>query len=110
MSEPAAPASLRTRFSEKLPEILIEAGSVVIALLLALALNGWNEDRQVRERAGAARAGILAEVRENRREIEQARPKLQTIIAMLAAAPDKDAPPTHELHVDLGISLLSAAA
>ena len=42
--------SLRVRLREKLPEILIEAASVVIALLLALALNSWNDARHDRER------------------------------------------------------------
>jgi hypothetical protein len=110
MSEPAARPSLRERLSEKLPEILIEAVSVVIALLLALALNGWNEDRQERERGATARAAILAELRENRQEIEAAKPKLEAIVASLSAALDKNAPPTHELNVQLGISLLSEAA
>jgi len=136
MSEPAARPSLRERLTEKLPEILIEAASVVIALLLALALNGWNEDRQMRERANTARAAILAELRGNKQEIEEARPKLKEIVDRLTVAADDDAPEApssksaaspeppatpqrggsasgaehHELQVTLGISLLSAAA
>ena len=110
MSEPAARPSLRERLTEKLPEILIEAASVVIALLLALALNGWNEDRQMRERVDTARAAILAELRGNQQEIKDARPKLKEIVDRLTAAADDDAPATHELQITLGISLLSAAA
>jgi hypothetical protein len=93
MSEPAARPSLRERLIEKLPEILIEAASVVLALLLALALNGWNEDRAMRARGDAARTAILAELRENRQEIQNAQPKQ-----------------SHELSINLGISLLSEAA
>jgi hypothetical protein len=110
MSEPAARPSWRERLTEKLPEILIEAASVVIALLLALALNGWNEDRQMRARADTARSAILAELRGNRHEIKDARPNLKEIVDRLNAAAGDDAPATHELQVTLGISLLSAAA
>lgn len=110
MSEPAARPSFGERLTEKLPEILIEAASVVIALLLALALNGWNEDRQMRERANTAREAILAELRGNRQEIEEARPKLKEIVDRLSVAAGDNAPVVHELQVNLGISLLSAAA
>lgn len=110
MSKFSARVPLRERVSEKLPEILIEAASVVLALLLALALNGWNENRKERARADTARAAILAELRENRQEIESARPKLKAIVTSLSAALGKDAPPSHELRVDLDLSLLSEAA
>jgi hypothetical protein len=110
MSEPAARPSLRERLTEKLPEILIEAASVVLALLLALALNGWNENREIRQRADAAHAAILAELGENRKEIDDAQPKLKEIVEKLTAVVDDKAPATHELNVNLGLSLLSAAA
>lgn len=110
MSEPAARPSLRERLTEKLPEMLIEAASVVIALLLALGLNGWNEDRQMRARADTARTAILTELRGNKQEIDDARPKLKEIVDRLNAAAGDDAPEAHELQVNLGISLLSAAA
>ena len=71
LSEPKA--SLSTRLAERLPEILIEAASVVFALLLALALNQWNERRELRERGAAVRAAIRAELSENRLEIDSAR-------------------------------------
>lgn len=110
MSEREDRTSFRTRLWEKLPEIFIEAASVVVALLLALALNDWHENRETHARADAARAAMLAELRENRHEIETAQPKLKSIVDMLDAALAEDAPDTHELRVDLGISLLSAAA
>jgi hypothetical protein len=110
MSEPAARPSFGERLTEKLPEMMIEAASVVIALLLALALNGWNEDRQMRERADTARTAILTELRSNKQEIDDARPKLKEIVDRLNVAGGDDVPETHELQVNLGISLLSAAA
>ncbi len=112
MSDMAATAypSLRTRLREKLPEILIEAASIVVALLLALALNGWNERRQEHERAAIVRSSILAELRGNRSDIHTAQTQLQAIIAELSAALDESKPEPRELKVDLGLSLLSAAA
>ena len=109
-SSASAKSGLRERLREKLPEILIEAGSVVFALLLALAINQWNERRQENERAETARNAILAELRANRQEIDTAHGKLQEIATTLREALDPSKPPLHELQVDLGISLLSAAA
>jgi len=110
MSEPADRPKRYERLTDKLPEILIEAGSVVIALLLGLALNSWNENREIRQRADAARAAIIAELGENRHEIDEARPKLKDIVEKLTAAAADDAPASHELNINLGLSLLSAAA
>ena len=82
MTDPSAsaPPRLRERLREKLPEIVIEAGSVVLALLLALAVNQWNERQQENERAAIAHNAILAELRSNRQEIEGAHAKLQEIV------------------------------
>ena len=102
--------SLRSRLTEKLPEILIEAGSVVFALLLALALNQWNERRELRERGDAVRSAIRAELAENRIEIASARPNLLEIQRELRDVIDGKELAEHALSVDLGVSLLSAAA
>ncbi|HEY6985926.1 MAG TPA: hypothetical protein VH375_07575 [Rhodanobacteraceae bacterium] len=110
MTDPRARLPLRQRLAERLPEILIEAASVVAALLLALALNGWNEEREIRARADSARAAILAELRGNREEIRTAQPKLKEIVQYLSDLIANGAPAGHEMHVDLGISLLSEAA
>jgi hypothetical protein len=112
MTEPSASARprLRERLREKLPEIVIEAGSVLLALLLALGANQWNERQQENERAEIARKAILAELRANRQEIDGKRGKLQEVVAQLRDALDTSKPPPHELQVQVGISLLSAAA
>ena len=106
----AGRTTLRERLREKLPEILIEAASVVIALLLALAINAWNQDRELRERADTARAGILAELRTNRDDLDAARPKLREIVESLREKLTKDAPEPHEVTVLLGVTQLSSAA
>jgi hypothetical protein len=111
MNERSARPGLRERLLEKLPEILIEAASVVIALLLALALNQWNENRETRTRADAARAAILGELRANREEIGEQIPKLKAIVSTLSAtASGSTPPPSREMQVNLGVALLSAAA
>jgi hypothetical protein len=110
MTETTRRPSRWARLSEKWPEILIEAASIVVALLLAFAVNDWHERNETRERAAAARAGILAELGENRDEIRKAQPTLQAIVDRLNAAIADDAPPSHELSINLGISLLSGAA
>jgi hypothetical protein len=102
--------ALSSRLAEKLPEILIEAGSVVLALLLALALNQWNERRELAERGEAARAAIRAELAENCIEITSARQNLVGIRKHLRDVIDGKETAEHALSVDLGVSLLSAAA
>lgn len=108
MTEPNV--ALSARLAEKLPEILIEAASVVFALLLALALNQWNERRELTERGEAMRAAIRAELAENRSEIDAARPHLAEIRKQLRDVIDGKQVAEHELTVNLGVSLLSAAA
>lgn len=102
--------TIRTRLLEKLPEILIEAASVVSALILALALNQWNESREIAARASSARAAILAELTENRGEIERARPALKAIVQDLRGVIGNKDSSVRQLNVNLGVSLLSSAA
>lgn len=108
MTEPKA--ALSARLAEKLPEILIEAASVVFALLLALALNQWNERRELRERGDAVRAAIRAELVENRAEIASTKGNLAEIQTHLRDVIAGKETAEHELTVNLGVSLLSAAA
>jgi hypothetical protein len=103
-------SAFSTRLAEKLPEILIEAASVVFALVLALALNQWHERRELRERGDTVRAAIRAELAENRAEIESTRGNLAEIQKHLRDVLEGKQTATHELTVNLGVSLLSAAA
>jgi hypothetical protein len=102
--------TLRERLADKLPEIVIEAASVVFALLFALGLNRWNENREIAARADAVRTAIRSELAENRTEIETARPQLAAIRQHLRDVIDGKDPAQHELSINLGVSLLSAAA
>ena len=64
------------RFSEplrnKLPSLFLEAFSVVLAVLLALAVDQWREDRANAALAQLAADRIESEVRANRQELSRA--------------------------------------
>jgi hypothetical protein len=112
MSDPRASdrPPLRTRLREKLPEILIEAGSIVIALLLAQAVGVWHEHQEQRELAARARTAIISELRENAGELERMRTQTKTIVDDLNAAADPKQPPHNTLLIKMSLALLSGAA
>jgi hypothetical protein len=109
-SVPASQPTLRTRLRDKLPEILIEAGSIVAALLLALAVGAWHEQSQAQARADEARAAILAEVRTNGVELDRIRANLKDNIGLLEASAAVEARPGDRLDVKMGLALLSESA
>jgi hypothetical protein len=105
---------VRDQLRAKLPEILLEAASVVLAVLLALAVDQWREARSNRELAARARRSIVAELDANRRELEgsfeanqRALEQLRRTLDALEAHPDMK-----DMQVQLGVSLaeLSDAA
>lgn len=102
---------LRLRLREKLPEILIEAASVVLALFLALGANAWHEHGQDVERARTARAAIFAEMRTNRTELGGSREAMSRNLAYLAElAKDDSSAKGQSAHFDVPLALLSEAA
>lgn len=62
-----------SRIREKLPELLLEAVSVVFAVVIALGVDEWWEDRENLEMAGRALDAIVAEVQDNRDELLEGR-------------------------------------
>ena len=107
--EPGLP--LRWRLREKLPEILIEAASVVLALLLALGASAWHERNQDIERAQTARAAILAELRNNRTELGKNREATTRNLAILnEMAKDESSAKGQSARLDVPLALLSEAA
>jgi hypothetical protein len=57
---PAAPrASLGMRIAERLPEIMIEALFMLVAVVLAFAVEEWREERELDGLAAQARGAIL---------------------------------------------------
>ena len=64
-------ATVGERLRAKLPEVLFEAVSIVFAVLLALAVDEWRDDRAQRQAAERARQAILAEVRTNQDQLRR---------------------------------------
>jgi hypothetical protein len=83
-----------SRLREKLPEILIEAASVVVAVLLAFAVDEWRDARAKREVAERAKRSIISELQANRDELSRSFAEnvghlkgLQSTVDMLDANP-----------------------
>ena len=112
-SEPTANSrtTLKQTLREKLPEMLIEAGSVLLALLLAFAANAWHEHSQDLERAAKARAAIIAELKENRTEVAGSREAVGKMLEVLDQARKATQPAKGtSLQLGLGLALVSEAA
>lgn len=62
---------LRDRLRARLPEIALEAASVIFAVLLALGVNEWRQNRADAALAAHARQLVVEEVRQNRDEVAQ---------------------------------------
>ncbi|MDA0313141.1 MAG: hypothetical protein O2992_13615 [Gemmatimonadetes bacterium] len=60
----------RSVIGAKLVELGLEAVMVVFAVLIALAVQEWSDDRQMSEFADRARAAVLAEARANLEELQ----------------------------------------
>ncbi len=107
----AAPGHLRPRLREKLPELLLEAASVVFAVLLAFAVDEWRETRSRQALADRARTSILEEIRANaaelRRTLDSNRAMLKRLEEDLLRVEAGEEPP---LEVNFSIALLSSAS
>jgi hypothetical protein len=105
------PVRLRPRLREKLPELLLEAVSVVFAVLLALAVDEWRETRSREALAARARASILEEIRSNESELRNTRDNHRALLpqveeALLQIQQKRDT----SLQFNFKIALLSSAA
>jgi hypothetical protein len=67
----------------RLPELALEALMVVFAVLVALAVEEWRDERQMHEFADRARMGVVTELRANLDEFEETGPGLLATDAML---------------------------
>lgn len=103
---------LRPRLREKLPELLLEAASVVFAVLLALAVDEWRELRSQKALAERARASILEEIRSNESELRSTRDSnralLQRIEETLPRVQQRE--PETSVDFDFQIAFLSSAS
>lgn len=99
-----------SRLREKLPELLLEAASVIFAVLLALAVDEWRETRSQKALAARARARILEEIRANDAELRRTLAANEAILKRMEEdllRVEKGEKP--ELEVNFSIALLSSA-
>ena len=117
-TEPDTPAAapretLGARIAARLPEILIEALFMLVAVVLAFAVEEWREERELDGLAEEARLAIVQEVQRNREELLESRDETSGAIASLEAAlaaARSEEPETKELAVNLELAVLSSAA
>ena len=109
--ESPVPFRLRAGLRHKLPEILIEAGSIVFAILLAFAVDEWRERRGQLAVAERAPRTIVSELKANRSELRGTRganaQTLENITKQVAALGEKRA---NSVQTGMNLSQLSAAA
>ena len=72
--------TIRTVLQARGPELILEAALIVFAVLVALAVDEWNEGREFRELAEIARMAVMAELKGNQDELETSAPTVQAIL------------------------------
>lgn len=99
-------------FRARLPTVLAEAVSVVFAVLVALAVDEWWEDRENLELGRRGLEAIAAEVRTNLEGLERGGPEIALVMAHMdsvkALLDAGDQP--ESLSINYPVSLLSSAA
>ncbi|MGW8265871.1 MAG: hypothetical protein ACWGSQ_05845 [Longimicrobiales bacterium] len=94
---------------EKLPELVLEGGMVVFAVIVALGVDEWRESRQNAELAERALAGIAAEIESNRRELVENGEANQALLTRVREAA-RDSVLPDDFNVTFEYSLISASA
>jgi hypothetical protein len=61
------------KFTKRIPDILLESFFIVVALLLALALDQWSDEQKGLELAKSAKTAIYAELANNKKKLEDKR-------------------------------------
>ncbi len=101
---------LRDHVREKLPEILIEAFSVALAVGLALAIDNWKEDRALNRQANALRDAVAAEMRSNLEELQRVLPKINSNLAEAEQVVKSEADAEQGSRLAVTSAVLTAAA
>ena len=101
----------KSRLRKKIPEIILEAVSIIFAVLLALAVNEWREDRQNTKLAERAQQGVLKEIASNHTELVANRADNVTMLDSLNAGLARiKLEAGGRLSVEFSLSLLSSSA
>ena len=93
----------------KIPELILEAAMVVFAVVVALGVDEWRENRENAELADRALAGIRAEIQDNREELAGSAAANRTVRDLvLEAARDTVLPDTFSVNFEYGLISSSA--
>ena len=113
MTEAHQPELIESRKSGlQWPVIIAEALSIVAAVLIALAVDEWWEDRENRELADTALVAVMAELRNNRQRLQRGDEGIAAQLEELSditAILERDEKP-ESLQIDYPVALLSSAA
>ena len=110
-TRPAGAGGLWPRLRNKLPELVLEAASVVFAVLLALAVDEWRETKSRDALAARARASILEEIRSNESELRNSRNNNRALLQRIEETlPRIKQKPETFLEFNFQIALLSSAS
>ncbi len=60
---------------KRLPDLMVEAGMIFLAVVLALAAEEWREKRDRQELADRAHSSVVEEIRSNLAELERTAPR-----------------------------------
>lgn len=104
---------MSTKLSKRIPDILLESLFIVAALLGALALDEWREDKQRQELAERAKAAILLEMRDNKKQLDEKLPEHKKMLETLAIKLkqyEKDKSKSPDFDFNYSMALLSSAA
>ncbi len=104
--------SLRARIADKLPEIIIEAVFLTLAVLTAFAIDAWRLEHQQKSDTAIAMAAIREELLENQASVKATLADIRSsleAITPLAQAQQKPAADTH-IKVGFSLALLSTAS
>lgn len=97
---------------KRLPDLMVEAGMIFLAVVLALAAEEWRENRDRQALAERALNSVVEEVRSNLDELERTAPsnigRLEAARAVLEEMEAGDE--SGDVDIGLEVSLLSTAA
>jgi hypothetical protein len=97
------------KLREKLPELFVEASMVVLAVVIALAVDEWREDHQQRELAERALQVVVAEIESNRAELLRNTPSNEALLEAVVAA-DRAGEVPDDFDLTFEYSLISSSA
>jgi len=104
---------LETKLSKRIPDILLESLFVVVALLGALALDEWREDKERQELADRAQIAILQEMEDNQKQLDAKRPKHKEMLEILTKsleAYEKQGEKEPDFDFNYSMAILTSAA